>query len=219
MPCHFAIGILPHGTKEVLGLWIDGWGGPVRRDALRSLKDRGVEDIFYLSGWGERPDVGRSDFPQASFLPHVAELIRRSLRLVATKDALSVKRAIEPLHGAPTTADASKALDTFEASALGRKYPAIAMIWRREWATLRPFLELPREIRKVAACWGAADELRRNYKRALRGHGSVSTTDDASALMYLAARDVQRSWRRPSRDWPGAKLQLATMFIDRFDVD
>lgn len=219
MPCHFAIGILPHGTKEVLGLWVDGHDGPFWSGVLKNLKDRGVEDVFFFSGWGDGSAEGTSAFREASFLPHVAELSRRSLRLAATKDAPNVKRATENVLGAATIVDASKALDELEASVLGRKCPAIAMIWRRQWDALKPYLELPREVRRVLASCGAADELRRSYKRALRGHGVVATAEDASALMYLAARDVQRSWRRPSRDWAAARAQMAAMFVDRFDFD
>lgn len=219
MPCHFAIGIQPHGTREVLGFWIEGSDGPFWSGVLRNLKDRGVEDVFYFSGWGDGSVDGPAAFPHASLLPHVAELVRRSVRLATAKDAPSVRRALERLCDAANVADASTALDELEASALGRMHPAIALIWRRHWDALKPYLTLPREIRKVLASYGAADELRRSYKRALRGHGVVATAEDASALMFLAARDVQRSWRRPSRDWASAKAQLAATFVDRFDID
>jgi putative transposase len=62
----------------------------------------------------------------------------------------------------------------------------------------------------------AADALRRGYKRTLRGHGHMTSVEDATALMYLVVRDSLRRWKRPQREWHAAKTQLAILYPERF---
>ncbi len=47
----------------------------------------------------------------------------------------------------PPTGEA--ALDAFEAGPSGRKYPAIAPAWRRQWEQVVPFFAFPPEVRRT----------------------------------------------------------------------
>lgn len=216
--CHFALGFQAHGPKEVLGLWFEGedehafW-----RDVLADLRRRGVVDVLYFIGSSPHLDDVRGDlFPAAHTLPNVGDHVRQSLELAVTKDRSALAKALRAIHGAPTEEAARAALLRLEADRFGQRYPAIAPLWHRHWAALAPFFAVPLEVRRVMASTYAADALRRGYARTLRGHGHMTSTDAATALMYLVVRDSLRKWRRPQREWHAAKTQLAVLFPERF---
>jgi putative transposase len=216
--CQFALGFQTSGPKEVLGLWFeDGdehafWAG-----VLADLKNRGVMDLLYLVGSSPHLAAARAEaFPAALALPSVGDYVRQSLELAVTKDRSLMAKALRQIHGARNAADAGAALARFETDRLGQKYPAVAPLWQRHWTELAPFFDVPLEVRRVMASTFAADALRRGYARTLRAHGHMTSTADATALMYLVVRDSLRKWRRPQREWHAAKTQLAVLFPERF---
>jgi putative transposase len=216
--CHFAMGFQSHGPKEVLGLWFDGddeqryWF-----DVLGDLRRRGVHDVLYLMGSDARlADAAGEMFPSARVVPNVGDYVRQSLELATSKDRAGLAKMLRAVHGAATAADAEHALASFADDPLGRKYPAVAPIWRRHWTELAAYFDVPAEVRRVMGSTHAADALRRGYARTLKGHGHMTSVGDATALMYLVVRETLRRWRRPQREWHAAKTQLAFMYPERF---
>jgi len=216
--CHFALGFQSHGPKEVLGLWFEGddenqhW-----MDVLTDLKARGVVDVLYILGSGAHLAHAKERvFPSAVVVANIGDHVRQSLELAVSKDRSGLAKALRAVHGAPTGDAAEQSLVRFAQSTFGLKYPAIAPIWRRHWSDLAAFFDVPLEVRRVMASTHAADALRRGYARTLKGHGHMTSTQDATALMYLVVRDSLRKWRRPQREWHAAKTQLAVLFPERF---
>lgn len=216
--CHFALGFQSHGPKEVLGLWFENgserefWTG-----VLEDLKGRGVDDVLYVLGASEHLNEAQSRlFPGAVAITHIGEFVRQSLELATTKDRSAIAKALRAIHGARNASTAQTALNHFIEGALGQKYSAIGPIWQRHWHEFASYFDVPLEIRRVMASTYAADALRRGYKRTLRGHGHMTSAEDAVALMYLVVRDSLRKWKRPQREWHAAKTQLAILFPERF---
>lgn len=216
--CHFALGFQTHGPKEVLGLWFEnGNESEFWSSVLADLQDRGVDDVLYFLGASEHLNQAQSRlFPAAMVITHIGEFVRQSIELATTKDRSAIAKALRFIHGARNAAAAHDALDRFIAGALGQKYPAIGPIWQRHWQEFASYFDVPLEIRCVMASTYAADALRRGYKRTLRGHGHMTSAEDAIALMYLVVRDSLRKWKRPQREWHAAKTQLAILFPGRF---
>jgi putative transposase len=216
--CHFALGFQANGPKEVLGLWFEGdderafWRG-----VLADLKQRGVADVLYILGASEQlRSAMQASFSSAIAIANVGDYVRQSLELATSKDRSTLAKELRAIHGAPSAEAALDRLTRFAAERFGQKYPAIVPLWQRHWQELQSFFGVPFEIRRVMGSTYAADTLRRAYGRSLRGHGHITSTEDAIALMYLVVRDALRKWRRPQREWHAAKTQLAVLFAERF---
>jgi putative transposase len=216
--CHIAIGFQAHGPKEVLGFWFEsGDETAFLRQVLRDLQDRGVEDVIYILGSSAALRAAQEEmFPDATVIAHVGDFVRQSQDLATCNDRGAIAKALRHVHGARTDAEALANLAAFEASALARKSPSIGPLWRRHWAELLPFFAIAPELRCVMTSTFAADGLRRGLKKALRCRKSSVSLDEAATLVYLAAWDVHRRWKRPQREWHAAKTQLALRFPDRF---
>ncbi len=62
----------------------------------------------------------------------------------------------------------------------------------------------------------AIESLNSSLRKAVRLRGHFPTDEAAAKLLYLALREVSRSWKMPPREWNIAKTQFAVMFGDRF---
>src|SRR5690606_25556063 len=86
---YLALGVLPDGTREVLGLWIENTeGAKFWLKVFNDLKTRGVADILIavtdgLKGIGEA--LG-AVFPQTTLQTCIVHLIRNSLDFASWKD-------------------------------------------------------------------------------------------------------------------------------------
>jgi putative transposase len=215
--CHFAIGFQAHGPKEVIGFWLETDEGDFWSSVLKTLKARGMDDALYFLGSDPALAIAQEHvFPATITIAHVGEFVRHSQDLATSKDRTAIAKALRAIHGALTEVEANAGLGQFEAGPLGQRYPAIGPIWRRHWGELVPFLDIAPEIRRVMTSTFAADGLRRGLKKSLRSHGRPISADDAAMLMYLVAREAQRCWKRPQREWHAAKTQLAVRFPERF---
>ena len=100
---------------------------------MSELKNRGVEDILIavVDGLKGFPDAITAVFPQAQVQTCIVHLIRNSLAFVPYKDHKAVADALKEIYRAKDADAGAAALEAFAAGDWGRKYPAIAMSWRR----------------------------------------------------------------------------------------
>jgi hypothetical protein len=80
---------------------------------------------------------------------------------------------------------ARRALENFDAGFWGRKYPAIAQIWRRDWEHVIPFFAFLVAVRRIIYTTNAIDSLNAELRRAVRTRGHFPT-DEAIALELAA---------------------------------
>ncbi|WP_420913099.1 transposase [Burkholderia multivorans] len=78
-------------------------------------------------------------FPETTVQTCIVHLIRNSLDFASWKDRKSVAAALKEVYRAPSAEAAAVALDAFDTSPWGTKYPPIAALWRRAWDQVIPF--------------------------------------------------------------------------------
>ena len=143
---YIALGVRADGRKEILGLWIEQTeGAKFWLRVMNELKNRGVEDILIavVDGLKGFPDAITAVFPQAQVQTCIVHLIRNSLDFVSYKDRKAVAAALKEIYRAKDADAGAAALEAFAAGEWGRKYPAIAMSWRRHWPAVIPFFAFP----------------------------------------------------------------------------
>ena len=216
---YVALGVRPDGTKEVLGLWIEqSEGAKFWLRVMNELKGRGVDDVLIaiVDGLKGFPEAITAVFPQAQVQTCVVHLIRHSLAFVSYKDRRSVAAALKHVYKAKD-ADAGKAaLEDFAEGEWGRKYPAIAQSWRRNWPEVVPFFAFPDDVRRIIYTTNAIESLNAKLRRAVRSRGHFPTDEAALKLLFLVLNLAAKEWKMPPREWAMAKAQLAILFEDRF---
>lgn len=206
------------GKKDVLGLYLgENEGAKFWLYVLTELKNRGMDDIFILCADGLKglPEAVETAFPKTTFQTCIVHMMRHSLNYVPYTDKKAVAADLKKIYQSNTIELAQEALDEFELI-WGDKYPAIVKSWRNNWEKVTPFLQYPKEIRRVIYTTNIVESLNSTLRKAVRNRGHFSTEDGIMKLLYLAIRGVSKKWNMPIREWKQALNHFAIMFEDRF---
>jgi len=179
---YLALAITADGRQLVLGLWIEQTeGAKFWLRMLNELRNRGLTDILIavVDGLKGFPEAITAAFPQTLVQTCIVHLLRNSLSLVSWQDRRAVVAALKPIYVAPTADAALEALETFESGPRGRKYPAIAPAWWRQWDQVIPFFVFPLEVRRIIYTTNAIESLNSKLRSSMRSRGHFPTDDAA----------------------------------------
>lgn len=218
---YIALGILPDGTKEILGIWIEQTeGAKFWLRVMNELKNRGVADILIavVDGLKGFPDAINAVFPETVVQTCVVHLIRNSMSFASWKDRKLIAQSLRSIYRAENAAAGLAALEAFEEGHWGQKYPAIAQSWRRHWEQVIPFFAFSEAIRRIIYTTNAIEALNSKLRRAVRTRGHFPGDEAAMKLLYLVLNHAAEEWKRPPREWFEAKTQFAVLFGERFVI-
>jgi putative transposase len=123
---YLALGVLPDGTRDILGLWIENTeGAKFWMKVFNDLKTRGVADILIAvtDGLKGMPEALEAVFPATTLQTCIVHLIRNSLDYASWKDRKALAAAIKPIYTAPSAERRWPNWMRFEAGAVGREIP------------------------------------------------------------------------------------------------
>jgi len=216
---YLALGVLPDGTRDVLGLWIENTeGAKFWMKVFNDLKTRGVADILIavtdgLKGIGEA--LG-AVFPATTLQTCIVHLIRNSLDYASWKDRKLLATALRPVYTAANAEAAAQALDEFERGTWGQKYATVAASWRRAWDRVIPFFAFPPAVRRVVYTTNAIESLHSRLRKIIKTRGHFPSDDAATKLIWLALRNITTDWGRAAKEWREAMNQFAILYEERF---
>jgi putative transposase len=191
---YIALGILADGTKEILGIWIEQTeGAKFWLRVMNELKTRGVGDILIavVDGLKGFPEAINAVFPQTVVQTCIVHLIRHSLEFVSWKDRKMVMPALRAIYRAKDAEAGIKALEEFEAGVWGRRYPAIAQSWRRNWQHVAPFFAYPESVRRIIY---TTDEIDKRILRRRANFGSRERPRDKARHVGCKRRQASYSF-------------------------
>jgi putative transposase len=216
---YLALGILPDGSRDILGLWIEHTeGAKFWLKVFNDLKTRGVEDVLIAVSDGLKgiPESLAAAYPEAILQTCIVHLIRNSLDYASWKDRKDVAAALRPIYTAINTEAAEAALTAFEQSEWGIKVPHVSASWRRAWDHVTPFFAFPPEIRRVIYTTNAIESVNARIRKVIKTRGHFPNDEAATKLIWLALRNITKEWAMPVFHWKAAMVQFAIQFGDRF---
>ena len=218
---YLALGVLPDGTRDILGLWIENTeGAKFWMKVFNDLKTRGVGDILIAvtDGLKGMPEALGAVFPETTLQTCVVHLIRNSLDYASWKDRKALAAAIKPIYTASSAEAALAELDAFASGAWGQKFPTVAAAWRRAWDRVIPFFAFPPAIRRVIYTTNAIESINARLRKIIKTRGHFPSDDAANKLIWLALRNITADWGRASKDWKEAMNQFAILYAERFET-
>jgi len=201
---YLALGILPDGTRDILGLWIEGTeGAKFWMKVFNDLKTRGVADILIAvtDGLKGMAEALAAVFPATTLQTCIVHLIRNSLDYASWKDRKELAKAIRPIYTAVSAEAALAELDAFERSTWGHKFPTVVAAWRRAWDKVIPFFAFPPAVRKVVYTTNAIESINARLRKIIKTRGHFPSDDAATKLIWLALRNITADWGRAAQDW------------------
>jgi transposase-like protein len=216
---YLALGVLPDGTKDILGIWIEqSEGAKFWLRVMTEIKNRGVGDILIavVDGLKGFPEAITTVFPLTQVQTCIVHLIRNSLEYASWKDRKALAGELKTIYRAETAQAAWAALEAFAPGPWGKKYPPIALMWKRQWEQVIPFFSYPSEVRKIIYTTNAIESLHMQLRKIIKNRGHFPSDDAAVKLLYLALRNITKEWKMSAREWKAAMNQFAIVFADRF---
>ena len=216
---YLALGILPDGTRDILGLWIEGTeGAKFWMKVFNDLKTRGVADILVAvtDGLKGMPEALATVFPATTLQTCIVHLIRNSLDYASWKDRKALAAAIKPIYTAPSAEAAEAELEAFAQGAWGQRFPTVAASWRRAWSSVIPFFAFPPEVRRVIYTTNAIESVNARLRKIIKTRGHFSSDEAATKLIWLALRNITADWGRAANHWKTAMNQFAIFYEERF---
>jgi transposase-like protein len=240
---HIAVGVDMDGIKHVLGIWVQANEGAKFWAAVcAELANRGVRDVLIVccDGLTGFPEAVAATWPEATVQTCVVHLIRAAMRFVSYGDRKAVAAALKPIYQAANDQAALDALEEFDASELGRRYPSAVKAFRDAWEKFTPFLAFPPELRRVIYTTNSIESLNFQLRKVTKNRGHFPNDMAAVKLLWLAicniedkrARERAKERGKPSdkrkadgrlvegavtTNWKRALEQLALTYPDRIN--
>ena len=201
---HIAVGVDMDGIKHVLGIWVQASeGARFWAQVCAELANRGIKDVLIVccDGLTGLPEAIEATWPQATVQTCVVHLIRAATRFVSYSDRKAVAAALRPIYQAPSEEAAWEALETFEASELGQRYPAAVRTFTDSWERFTPFLAFPPMVRRVIYTTNAIESLNYQLRKVTRNRGHFPSDEAAVKLLWLAICDIEdKRARQPQKE-------------------
>jgi len=216
---YLALAVLPDGTRDILGLWIEQTeGAKFWLKVFTDLQTRGCHDILIAvtDGLKGMAEALEASYPRTTLQTCIVHLLRGSLEYVGWKDRKQVAAALRQIYTAPSADAAATALESFEQGPWGSRFPMIAKAWRRAWAHVVPFFAFPPAIRRVLYTTNVLESVHARLRKIIKTRGHFPNDEAATKLLWLALRNITREWALPLRTWRDAMTQFAVLYDERF---
>jgi putative transposase len=216
---YLALAILPDGSRDILGLWIEQTeGAKFWLKVFTDLKTRGCQDILIAvtDGLKGMEEALAAVFPQTTLQTCIVHLLRQSLDFANWQQRKRMAMALRAIYTAPTADAAWHALDGFERGEWGQRFPTVVAAWRRAWTRIIPFFAFPSEIRRVIDTTNALESVNAQLRKIIKTRGQFPNDEAATKLIWLVLRNITKKWERAAPTWRHAMNQFAILYEDRF---
>ena len=220
---YVAVGVDLEGGRDVLGIWASpaAEGARYWLSVLTELKNRGVDDVFFLDlRRAQRParrggrgmaSGHRADLRGASAAQHVPLRVEEGLGRHQTRCQTHLHRAERRRRGGGPRRDAGQVGGEISRRSAGcgwtrgnGSYRSWTMTWR---------------IRRVICTTNAIESLNARFKRSIRARGHFPDEQAALKCMYLTVRSLDPTGKgriRWSARWKPVLNAFAITFADRW---
>jgi transposase-like protein len=216
---YLALAVLPDGTRDVLGIWIEQTeGAKFWMKVFTDLKTRGCQDILIAvtDGLKGMSEALAAVYPATTLQTCLGHLIRNSLAFANWKERKPLAAALRPIYTAASADAALTVLEAFERGPWGVRFPTVVAAWRRAWTQVIPFFAFPPEVRRVIYTTNALESVHARLRKIIKTRGHFPTDDAATKLLWLALRNITANWARAAPTWKRAMNQFAILYADRF---
>lgn len=212
------IGVDIYGYKEVVSLWIDNTeSGSFWNNVFEDLKERGVEDILYMSSDGIAGFKGSLEhvFPKTQAQRCVVHLVRNIYSLCPKKEAKQIIQDYKKIYTSSNLEEANLELSIFKQK-YEKEHKRVVKKAIDFMQYLEPLFELPKEIRKCIYTSNAVESVNSALRKVTRGKGAFPNDNSLYKVLYLRIKELSEKWKKTIPNWKIIQSQLIELFGDRY---
>jgi len=183
-----------NGQKDVLGLWLNeteskhAW-----MQIFDEIKQRGVEDIFFLSMDGVSGlEAGAKEiFKDVIVQRCIVHLIRNSLKYIPSKEYKKFTATLKLIYGATNLKAAQHEFDKFKTT--WSKYPGAIDVWERNFKHVEQLFDYPSDIRRIMYTTNAIESVNSSFRKVTK-KGAFPNENALLKLLYLRITELYKKW-------------------------
>ena len=214
---YVVLGVDTDGIKDVLGIWIDKTESASKWcNIFENLKERGVEDIFFVSmdGLTGLPEAVEKVYPHAIMQRCIVHIVRNVYSIIPKKEAKEIIGDIKKIYTASNLENAKLEYENFI-----KKYAKKLELLKKlendiHW--IYQIFEYPPAIRKVIYTTNAVESLNAALRKVTQGKGAFVNENALFKVLYLRINDLQKKWSNGIANWKNVREELVAIFSDRF---
>ena len=216
---YIVLGVNVLGMKEILGIWIgETEGARFWLGVLSEIKNRGVEDVLIasvdgLTGFGE---AIHTVFPEAKVQQCIVHQMRNTMKYVVHKDRKSFASDLRSIYTAPSEEAGLAALEAVKGA--WHKYAPYLKSWETKWVELSPFFGYPEAIRRIMYTTNAIESVNRQFRKVTKTTSIFPHDEALMKLLWLAQRDIAKSWTMSIQNWGEIMAQLAILWPEKIKL-
>ena len=153
-------------------------------------------------------------FPNTEIQRCIIHQIRQSLKYVSYNDRKPFVADLKTIYQAPTREAAEVNLRRLHDKWSGQ-YAVAVRSWENNWEDLATFFKYPAEIRRMIYTTNNVEAYHRQLRKVTKTRSSFPTPEAVRKLLFLANRDIVKSWTMPVYGWASILNQLVIRFEDR----
>lgn len=214
------LGVNKEGKKELLGVYVsESEGAKFWLAVLTDFKNRGVNDILIacIDGLNGFEQAILSIYPQTEVQSCIVHQIRNSLKYVTNKDRSEFMKDLKPVYQATTIEQGETNLGKCEEK-WGKKYAVVIKSWQKNWHKLSTYFKYDEAIRRIIYTTNTIESYHRQVRKVTKNKAVFPSDEALLRLMYLAHKNISKSWTVPIKNWQLTLSQLVILFEGRISI-
>lgn len=214
---YVVLGVDTKGVKDVLGIWIDTTESASKWcEIFEELKQRGVEDIFFVSmdGLTGLPEAVEQVYPQAIMQRCIVHIDRNIYSIIQKKESKEIMADFKKIYTASNLSHAKEEYENFKEKYKDNKKLMKKVDDNINW--IYQIFEYPIAIRKAIYTTNSIESLNSALRKVTKGKGSFINQQALIKVLYLRVKNLQEKWSKGVANWTNIQLELIEIFKDRF---
>lgn len=217
-PVYVMIGIDITGHKEVIGIWLgdsNGEGAYFWRQIFEELKNRGVEDILYVSMDGLKglEEAINEVYPRTQTQRCVVHLTRNLYGICPKKEAKEIISDFKKIYTSSSLEQGLLEYQNFK-NKHQNKTKILSKV-EEDMKYIKPLFELPQEIRKIIYTTNPIESVNSALRKVTRGKGSFPNKEALMKVLFLRIQDLEKKWSKGTKSWSTVLNQLIELHEER----
>lgn len=210
------LGIDITGHKEIIGVWIDdNESATFWTNVLEEIKDRGVEDILFISmdGLTGLKEAISVVYPATITQRCIVHLSRNLYGICPKKEAKEIIQEFKKIYKS-----SDKTTAEFNYNSFVEKYANKNNIVKKVqdcMPHIYQIMEYPAEIRQIIYTTNPIESVNSTLRKVTNGKGSFPSDESVIKVLYLRIQELEKKWTKAIPNWSIVLSQLCDLFGDR----
>ncbi len=211
------LGINIKGYKEILGIWIgDGSESSHFWCAIfEEIKDRGVEDILYISmdGLVGLTEAIETVFPYTKIQRCIVHLTRNIFKICNRKDAKNVITDYKKIYTSASLGEAEEQYQLFR-----KKYSNNKLLMKKidnQIDCIYSLFSETEEIRKLIYTTNSIESINSSLRRVTNGKGAFINNASLIRVLFLRVQSLEKKWTYKIKNWDSIIESLCKQYEER----